>query len=482
MAERQHTLLVVDDNPDNVDMLARRLRKKGYQVLTAASGQEALSLLRSQPIDLVILDVMMPEMSGLEVVEKLRQEPQWQTLPVIMATAKGDSQDMVAALDLGANDYVVKPIDIEVLSARLRVHLRSRPQSAPLPPAAQPPLVCTEEAAAAFGPGSVFDGKYRIEARIGSGGFGAVYRARHLHLDTPVALKVVHRHLLSRPDVLRRFQREGISGFRVKHPNAVAILDAGVAAFGPYLVMEFVDGHTLEDELERHKVLSLARTAQILGPLCDALLAAHESGIIHRDIKPANIMLTRSDALKVVKVLDFGIATFIDTSADNNVTTEGFLGTPAFMAPERLLGTAIDARSDIYSVGATLYYMLTGNLPHWVLSYNPVAQALSQIHEPPVPIGEKRFDLTEEIAALIMATLAKDPAERPALSQLKSEFLAFVERASNDSAAVASQLAETGDYAPLATTQQTDPPLDLDCGQTQDLAFCVAPSAPKRSR
>ena len=285
----QYTLLLVDDNPDNLDMLGRRLRKKGYKVLASPSGKDALQTLARDPVDLIILDVMMPEMSGLEVVERVRKEPHWKTIPIIMATAKSESEDVVAALDLGADDYVPKPIDVDILLARVRVHLRGRPPRTAQDVASgnKPPSI--PESLESLKPGTIIDGKYRIEGQLGSGGFGVVYRASHLHLATNVAVKIVHRHLLSRQDVVRRFQREGMSGFRVRHVNAVAILDAGVAEIGPYLVMELLEGHTLEDELKKEKVLPLSRAAQVMVPVCDALMAAHSAGLIHRDIKPANV-------------------------------------------------------------------------------------------------------------------------------------------------------------------------------------------------
>ncbi|MFO0653731.1 MAG: protein kinase [Polyangia bacterium] len=154
----------------------------------------------------------------------------------------------MTALDLGADDYVPKPIDVDILLARVRVHLRGRPARTALDVESTtkpPPL---PESLESLKPGTIIDGKYRIEGQLGSGGFGVVYRASHLHLATPVAVKLMHRHLLSRPDATLSARRNvGIPS--VRHVNAVAILDAGVAEIGPYLVMELLEGHTLEEEL-----------------------------------------------------------------------------------------------------------------------------------------------------------------------------------------------------------------------------------------
>ena len=472
MAEPQFLLLLIDDNEDNLDMLARRLRKKGYRALCSSSGSDALRTLSREPVDLVILDVMMPEMSGLEVVERIRKEPHWKSLPIIMATAKTDSKDVVTALDLGADDYVAKPIDVEVLSARLRVHLRGQTPKSSAAPANKLHSQSVTESLESLKPGTLIDGKYRIEGQLGSGGFGVVYRASHVHLDTQVAVKVVHRHLLSRPDVVRRFQREGISGFRVRHANAVAILDAGVADIGPYLVMELLEGHTLEEELKGGQVLSLHRAAQVLIPVCDALTAAHQAGIVHRDIKPANVMLAKQGGLELVKVLDFGIATFVDTPVQNATGTDNFIGTPAFIAPERLTGKPSDDRADIYSVGVTLYCMLTGKLPHRTDSDNPLLQVLAQLHEAPVPILQRRAELPPTIADLTMATLARDPKLRPSLQQVRERLLVVSTPAAKQIEPV---LSDSGFFLPLAATmlsgESTDTPSEGESAPLPNLSL-----------
>src|SRR5262249_55467100 len=152
-------------------------------------------------------------------------------------------------------------------------------------------------------------GKYRLDESLGSGGFGTVYRAHHVALDKEVAIKVLHAHLVESELALKRFQQEGVSGCRVKHPNAVAILDSGSTTAGvPYLVMEMLEGPNLQQELEQRGVMPLARVAEIICPVCDVLVHAHRSGIVHRDIKPANILLSRSPVGETIKVVDFGIA------------------------------------------------------------------------------------------------------------------------------------------------------------------------------
>ncbi|HEX2879041.1 MAG TPA: protein kinase, partial [Polyangiaceae bacterium] len=362
MTEQSKRILVVDDNEMNTDLLKRRLERRGFLVVVAHSGKEALRIIDQQPIDMVLLDVMMPEMTGTEVLQAIRITRSPNVLPVIMATAKSDNVDVVDALDKGANDYVIKPIEIEVLLARMRVHLRhsQRPPSSSVPPRQ-------------VGVGVVLDQKYRLTAILGQGGFGTVYRGVHVSLNKDVAIKTLHADYLQSADIVQRFRQEGVSACRVRHPNAVVVLDAGTTSSGvPYLVMELLEGNSLADELAQKGAMRLRRAVELIDPVCNALREAHASGIIHRDIKPANILLSRDPTgAEVVKVLDFGIAKFIDSQASNNNTMNQAAGTPRYMAPERLLGEHSDAKADVYSVGVTVFEMLSGTVPFPKIEGNP---------------------------------------------------------------------------------------------------------------
>ena len=215
-----HTILVVDDHPDNRELLMRRLEREGFRVLGAESGREALDQVKGGPVSLILLDVMMPGMSGIEVLQAVREDHSASELPVIMVTAKAQSEDVVEALGNGANDYVTKPIDFPVVLARIQAQLRIR-----RPPADDEVLDPRD-----LRPGLVLDGRYRLEWRIGAGNFGTVYKARHLELDQTVAVKVLQASAITDPDAMARFRREGITACRVRHPNAVGVLDFGVTA------------------------------------------------------------------------------------------------------------------------------------------------------------------------------------------------------------------------------------------------------------
>ena len=278
-----------------------------------------------------------------------------------MVTARTESEDVVEALALGANDYVTKPVDYPVVLARIQAHLRiRRPSRAEAAPA-------RAASPAHGGPGTMLGGRYRIDSPIGGGSFGTVFRARHLELDRDVAVKVLATSAGTDPEALARFRREGISACRVQHPNAVAVLDFGVTESGvAYLVMELLRGHSLEKELEDHGRLLPAALREILVPVGSALAAAHAVGVLHRDIKPSNVFLHRTPLGEVPKILDFGIARIV---GERRMRPEASPSTARSSArrptwrPSASAAGPYGTKSDVYSVGAMLYEMLSGRLP-----------------------------------------------------------------------------------------------------------------------
>jgi CheY-like chemotaxis protein len=405
------TLLVVDDLPANRELMARRLERSGFHVVLAGGGPEALAILSRQPIDMVLLDIMMPGMTGLDVLRQIRATRSAVALPVIMVTAKTDSEDVVEALALGANDYVTKPVDYPVALARIRAHLRTREAAQTTAAPSVEPLSPAQAVA-----GTVLGGRYRLDSMIGGGSFGTVFKARHLELDREVAVKVLATSAGTDPEALARFRREGASACRVQHPNAVAVLDFGVNRGGvAYLVMELLKGHSLEKELEDHGPLSPVRCAEIVIPVCAALAAAHAAEVLHRDIKPSNIFLHQTPQGEIVKILDFGIAKIAGAAAINqNLTVDGsLLGTPAYMAPERFRRGPYGAKSDVYSVGTMLYEMLAGRLPFIPPSADPLALVAMQAEEDPPPIRLRRRDVSPALDTLVRSALARNPEARP---------------------------------------------------------------------
>ena len=445
MASSDYTILVVDDDENNRDMLSRRLKRKEYKVLTASDGPEALELAGRELIDLVILDIMMPGMSGLEVLKLLRQTRTATELPVIMASAKGESQDVVNALELGANDYATKPLDFPVLLARVESQLRlkvpfetgqsdgpdtgtillkpgtgkrdeAEPREAPAR-LQEKPQGREQEGPVA---GTILAEKYRLEEEIGSGNFGTVYKATHLGLSLHVAVKVLQTSLGTTMEDLARFQREGMSACRVKHPNAVSVLDFGVTATGvSYLVMELLEGRSLCDEIEESGRLSAHRCLDIIEPVCAALTEAHSVGLLHRDLKPANIFLHHERGKEIIKVVDFGTAKFRDDASAKNLTMQGtVIGTPAYLAPERLANRPYDGRSDVYSLGVMLYQMLSGKVPFEATDGNPMTVAMMHMNDAPKSLSGEIPDVSAAVDKVVAMALEKDPGKRLLPSEL----------------------------------------------------------------
>lgn len=265
--------------------------------------------------------------------------------------------------------------------------------------------------------GKVLDGKYRLEEKLGEGGMGTVYRARHVLIENELAVKVLHSHLVSDRHAVARFQREAMAAARIKHPNAIGVSDFGVTEVDDqqgevvYIVMELFVGQSLREAIERKGLLSLERAVLIIRQVCLALEAAHRSGVIHRDVKPDNIVIEKNGEGDLVKVLDFGIAKLLDSSTHGRLTRQGvIIGSPHYLSPEQCQNLEIDARSDIYSIGVVLYEMLTGDVPF--KAPTPIAVAMLHATEQPIPVREKRPSIPEPVERVVMKALSKNPADR----------------------------------------------------------------------
>jgi serine/threonine protein kinase len=236
-----------------------------------------------------------------------------------------------------------------------------------------------------------------------------------------VAVKVLLTSAGTDPEALARFRREGASACRVQHPNAVTVLDFGVNHGGvAYLVMELLQGHSLDKELDEKSRLPPRRCAEIVVPVCGALAAAHAAGVVHRDIKPSNVFLHETPNGEVPKILDFGIAKMSHEAAlGQSLTVDGsLLGTPAYMAPERFRRGPYGPKSDVYSVGAMLYEMLSGRLPFVPSSADPLALVAMQAEEEPPPLRPRSPEVSPALEALVRAALHRNPDARPAADVL----------------------------------------------------------------
>jgi eukaryotic-like serine/threonine-protein kinase len=257
--------------------------------------------------------------------------------------------------------------------------------------------------------GRLIDGRYQVVGRLGSGGMGIVYKVQHLRMGKIAAMKVMHRDLASDKDVVKRFRREAEAVSRLTHPNTVQTFDFGTADGSLYLVMEHVRGEDLGAILKRDGPMRFSRAAPILLQVCGALGEAHELGIIHRDLKPENILVTRTkDGHDHAKVLDFGLAKLGEREELSEVTGRGeIIGTPYYMSPEQIRGEELDHRSDIYSLGAVMYRMLTGQAPF--RASTPVGVLTKHLTDEPVPPSRARPELgiDARVDAVVLCALAK---------------------------------------------------------------------------
>jgi serine/threonine protein kinase len=256
-------------------------------------------------------------------------------------------------------------------------------------------------------------GRFRIECEIGTGGMGTVYRATHLGLERPVAVKIIKPEFAGDPDVADRFLREARTMARLRHLHSAMIFDAGNLPDGRhFIIMEFVEGMTLSEALVRDGRFSPERAVRIAVQICDVLAEAHELGIIHRDLKPSNIMLNE----RGVCVLDFGVAKVLAPATDSTAThaTTGsgqIVGTPRYMSPEQCLGQRVGARSDLYSLGVVLYEMLAGRPPF--IDALPSAVLVKQATAPAPPLPQMRPDVPKQLAIAVHTLLAKRTEDRP---------------------------------------------------------------------
>jgi serine/threonine protein kinase len=257
--------------------------------------------------------------------------------------------------------------------------------------------------------GRVIANKLRIERLIGSGGMGVVYRATHLSLRIPVAVKVLHANLQSDLDFCRRFQGEALAASRLDHRNLTRVLDFGQEPDGlVYIAMEFLDGVDLRTELGRTRPFSLERTVDLLSQVCAGLSHVHSRGIIHRDLKPDNLILVagQSDegrAIEVAKLCDFGIA------VARGASSHELVGTPEYMSPEQCAGDELDARSDLYACGVLAYEMATGRTPFEGKNHAVVIN--HHMHVAPKPPSQI-CAVDPRLEAIILKALAKDPVDR----------------------------------------------------------------------
>src|SRR3954467_12412257 len=264
--------------------------------------------------------------------------------------------------------------------------------------------------------GMQLNGRYRLDAQIGSGGMSTVYRAFDAVLERRVAVKLMHREIAADTDQLERFRREARSVAQLSHPHIVGVIDAGEEDGRPYIVFEYVEGETLKDRIRRMGRLPVDEAIAYAIEIARALGAAHARHIVHRDVKPQNVLI---DEEGFAKVTDFGIARSLDD--DEGLTADGrVLGTTDYVSPEQALGHDVNGQSDIYSLGVVLYEMLVGDVPFH--GENQVAVAMKHVREDLPDVQLRRPDVSAGLASVLDRMTDKDLRRRyPDISTLVAD-------------------------------------------------------------
>ncbi|MCL4804587.1 MAG: serine/threonine protein kinase [Anaerolineae bacterium] len=256
----------------------------------------------------------------------------------------------------------------------------------------------------------VFNGRYRVIERIGSGGMSVVYRAQDLSLGRTVAVKVLHENLTDDEGFLRRFQQEAHSVANLSHPNIVTVHDIGQDNNRHYIVMEFVDGRTLKQlvrlQNQQSQPLSVSLALDLGIQICAGLGYAHRANLVHCDVKSQNILVTRDDR---VKVADFGIARAMSEATQHTVDPQ-IWGTPHYFSPEQAAGLGATPASDVYAIGVVLFELLTGRLPFMADTHT--ALALKHMHEPPPRASEFNPLVPHQLDQILLKVMSKEPAAR----------------------------------------------------------------------
>ena len=378
------------------------------------------------------LELEAGKQGGGEDSEQLREENR------LLRERVENLESIVCSVDFELNQKVAKLIDeqrsmlvlqpanpgpMHIAAAEAAVKETGKPDAKALDRTAtahgvKPALTTTLE------PGQVLAQRYRVQRLLGKGGMGAVYLADDEVLGELVALKVISSAFASDEQaMIARFRREAAAARKVSSPSVIRIHDLGEARPGLlYLSMEYFAGRTLAEVIAQRGIVPLKDIQDILQQIGSGLDAAHQAGVIHRDLKPSNVLVGERGT---VKLIDFGLATTGFT--DGLTATGAILGTPHYMAPEQVRGKNVDARTDIYALGALAYHLVTGRPPF--SGDNAIAIGFAHLSEPPTPPRTLRKDCPVKLEAAILAALAKAPDDRPANAR------AFLDKAFAASAA-----------------------------------------------
>jgi DNA-binding NarL/FixJ family response regulator/tRNA A-37 threonylcarbamoyl transferase component Bud32 len=451
----------------------------------AEDGESAVQKIRELKPDIVMMDLEMPKMGGVEATEIIKKE--MPHVKVLIFTSLGEDASIFAALKAGADGYCLKNASAEMLASAihsvlsgaawldpaiagkvLRAH--ASPQSENKPDLSESKLKLLtlvgegkavdeiasemnindalakallgelvfqlkgskENTASARNPspastslkaGDVVGSHYRIDGKLGEGGMGCVYSAVHALIDRKAAIKTLNEYGVAAEITRERFRIEAKASAGLSHPNLVTIFDYGLIDDRiPYLVMEFLDGISLAQLLKQPQDIENGHIMNIFIQVSDALHTVHSHGIVHRDLKPSNIMLIRrADSTYIVKLVDFGIAKIVEGPSQSLTNTGECIGSPLYMSPEQCMCTGIDHRTDLYSLGCTMYEAFTREPPF--IGNTALETMMRHVSADPDIEPLKANKVPKKVISLILQLLAKDPAKRPSSAAAVREVL-----------------------------------------------------------
>ena len=426
--------LVVDDEPISRQMIVFALQQEGFSCVSADDGVEASRMLEFNDYEIVVTDLQMPNKSGFELVHEMMSLDRRPL--VIVHTALVQPNIAKELISLGVDDIVFKPVDYATFASKIRaLHYRHQMNAAArgdnqprvvvsIESVDESPLL-TEDSShdlkvtlEHLGVSRHIDhlANYELKELLGAGSMGEVYAAKHSLLNRDCAIKFMNSDITASVSVRDRFIREVRAVAQISHRNHVSVFDFGVTREGKlYYVMEKLHGETFETFVENQGKLSFTQILDYLAQTCEGLEAAHRLGLIHRDIKPSNLMLIHSQSgHEVVKILDFGLVleSSFDSTEETYISEIGTsCGTPAYMAPEQIRdSSSVDARADIYALGATAYALLTGRPPFNTSS--PLMAVNAHLHDEVEPLRNHNPAIPPELEDIVLKCLQKEPNDR----------------------------------------------------------------------
>ena len=372
------SVLIVEDNQEYRHLLQKTLSEEGFETQTASTAAEAIEqVLRAKP-SIVLLDLALPGMNGDELCRLIKEDPFLRDIAVIILSGTSDLDRKLASFALGANEYLIKPVELREVVARVKSFQRfietwKGAASVTSTPLEIPKTVLAEKEKSFptvdfIGAASSSDtsvkirpkyGVYRIETLIGSGAMGHVFKAYDEPLERFVAIKILSKKLSNSPAFVERFRREAKVLAAINHPGIAFIYSFGEEEGEHYFAIQWCSNGSVADLIKKKQRIDIVPALDIILQSARALEAASKKGVVHRDIKPSNILF---DENQQVKIVDFGLA-FSEKMNVRITQVQELLGTPSFMAPEQAQNASVDHRADIYSLGITFFFMLYGKLP-----------------------------------------------------------------------------------------------------------------------